>query len=229
MADKEMKTAQDQREDLKTETDTDPKAGAEPAAETEECNTGKSTENKSEEKTEETSGSAEKAEETGKNQKAEETGDQKKSFFKKKEKKDPKDEKIADLTDRLQRQMAEFDNYRKRTDKEKAQMFDVGAKSVIEKILPIVDNFERGLENCSEEDPFADGMKKVYKQMITALTDLNVKPIEAVGKEFDPDFHNAVMHTEDESVGENVVVEEFQKGYLYKDTVVRHSMVKVAN
>ncbi|MGI6118645.1 MAG: nucleotide exchange factor GrpE [Bilifractor sp.] len=154
---------------------------------------------------------------------------EKKSFFKKKEKKDPKDEKIAELTDYLQRQMAEFDNYRKRTDKEKAQMFDMGAKSVIEKILPVVDNFERGLENSDEADPFVDGMNKIYKQLTKTLTDLGVEPIEAVGQEFNPDLHNAVMHTDDESVGENTVVEEFRKGYRYKDAVVRHSMVKVAN
>ena len=234
MADKKKKEAQDSKEDLTKETGKDPEVEAKPAAETEE----KKAEEKNREtdgsgKTE-TDGSGEKTEETreetsGDEKKAEESGDQKKSFFKKKEKKDPKDEKIAEMTDRLQRQMAEFDNYRKRTDKEKAQMFDVGAKSVIEKVLPIVDNFERGLENCDKDDPFADGMMKVYKQLTTALTDLGVQPIEAVGKEFDPNFHNAVMHTEDESVGENVIVEEFQKGYLYKDTVVRHSMVKVAN
>jgi molecular chaperone GrpE len=229
LADIDKKAAQDQKEDSMPETEKDPKVEAKPAAETEEKKAENNTKESSKDDKEKTSGSAEKAEETGKGEKAEDAGDQKKSFFKKKEKKDPKDEKIADMTDRLQRQMAEFDNYRKRTEKEKAQMFDIGAKSVIEKILPIVDNFERGLENCDENDPFAEGMKKTYKQLTTMLTDLDVKPIEAVGKEFDPNFHNAVMHTEDESVGENTIVEEFQKGYLYKDTVVRHSMVKVAN
>ena len=153
-----------------------------------------------------------------------------KSFFgKKKEKKDAKDTKIEELTDRLQRSIAEFDNYRKRTEKEKASMYVIGAKEVVEKILPIVDNFERGLATASEGDAFADGMKMVYKQLMTTLEEIGVKPIEAVGQEFNPDFHNAVMHVEDEEAGENVVVEEFQKGYTYKDFVVRHSMVKVAN
>lgn len=174
---------------------------------------------------------AEKSAESGENaaDRKESGSHERRSFRKKKEKKDPRDEKLAEMTDRLQRQMAEFDNFRKRTEKEKAQMFDIGAKSVIEKILPVVDNFERGLENCDKDDPFAEGMTKIYKQLQQVLTDLKVTPIEAVGKEFDPEFHNAVMHTEDEEAGENVVVEEFQKGYLYKDSVVRHSMVKVAN
>ena len=157
---------------------------------------------------------------------------EKKRFGKKKEKKDKKDEKIEELTDQLKRQLAEFDNYRKRTEKEKASMYVVGAKEIVEKILPIVDNFERGLAQVPEEqkeDPFVDGMSKVYKQLTTALGEAGVEPIEAVGKEFDPNFHNAVMHVEDDEVGENVIVEEFQKGYLYKDVVVRHSMVKVAN
>ena len=144
-------------------------------------------------------------------------------------KKDKKDEKIEELTDKLTRQMAEFDNFRKRTEKEKSQMYEVGAKDIIEKILPVVDNFERGLAQAPEGDSFADGMKMIYKQLITTLDELGVKPIEAVGKEFDPNFHNAVMHVEDEEAGENIVVEEFQKGYTYKDFVVRHSMVKVAN
>ena len=158
---------------------------------------------------------------------------EKKGFFgKKKEKKDKKDEQIADLTDRLKRQMAEFDNYRKRTEKEKAGMYMVGAKEIVEKILPVVDNFERGLAGVPEEqkeDPFVTGVAQIYKQLMTTLEGMGVKVIEAVGAEFDPDFHNAVMHVEDESVGENIVVEEFQKGYMYKEFVVRHSMVKVAN
>ena len=147
-------------------------------------------------------------------------------------KKDKKDEQIADLTDKLTRQMAEFDNFRKRTEKEKSAMYEIGAKDVIEKILPVVDNFERGFQGVSEEEkenPFIQGMDKVYKQMLTTLEDLGVKPIEAVGQEFNPDFHNAVMHVEDEDAGENVVVEEFLKGYTYRDSVVRYSMVKVAN
>ena len=157
---------------------------------------------------------------------------EKKKFFAKKEKKDKKDEKIEELTDRLTRQMAEFDNFRKRTDKEKSQMYEVGAKDIIEKILPVVDNFERGLDAVKEEDtedPFVQGMEKVYKHLMTTLEEIEVKPIEAVGKEFDPNFHNAVMHVDDENFGENIVAEEFQKGYTYRDSIVRHSMVKVAN
>ena len=146
--------------------------------------------------------------------------------------KDKKDEKIEELTDRLTRQMAEFDNFRKRTEKEKSQMYEVGAKDIIEKILPVVDNFERGLDAVKEEDkedPFVQGMEKVYKHLLTTLEGIEVKPIEAVGQPFDPNFHNAVMHVEDENFGENIVAEEFQKGYTYRDSVVRHSMVKVAN
>ncbi len=156
----------------------------------------------------------------------------KKKFGRKKERKDKKDEKIEELTDRLTRQMAEFDNFRKRTEKEKSQMYEIGAKDIINKILPVVDNFERGLEGLEEEnkeDPFVQGMEMVYKQFMDTLDGIGVKPIEAVGKEFDPDYHNAVMHVEDEEVGENIVVEELQKGYTYRDSVVRHSMVKVAN
>lgn len=155
-----------------------------------------------------------------------------KKFFGKKNKKDKKDEKIEELTDRLTRQMAEFDNFRKRTDKEKSQMYEIGAKDIIDKILPVVDNFERGLgavKGEEKEDPFIQGMEKVYKQLMTTLESAGVKPIEAVGQEFNPDFHNAVMHVDDENFGENIVAEEFQKGYMYRDSVVRHSMVKVAN
>ena len=175
--------------------------------------------------TEEAVEAAETAEET-----AEETGEKKSLFGKKK--KDKKDEQIEELTDKLKRQMAEFDNFRKRTEKEKTQMYEIGAKSIIEKILPVIDNFERGFASVTEEEkanPFVDGMDKVYKQMMTALSEIGVTPIEALGEEFNPDFHNAVMHVEDEEAGENIIVEEFQKGYLYKETVVRHSMVKVAN
>lgn len=158
---------------------------------------------------------------------------ERKGFFgKRKEKKDKKDVQIEELTDHLKRQMAEFDNYRKRTEKEKAAMFEVGAKSVIEKMLPVIDNFERGLLSLSEDEmqtPFAEGMHKIYKQLLASLEEIGVKPIDAMGKEFNPDFHNAVMHVEDESLGENIVAEEFQKGYMYRDSVVRHSMVKVAN
>ena len=157
---------------------------------------------------------------------------EKKKFFAKKEKKDKKDEKIEELTDRLTRQMAEFDNFRKRTEREKSQMYEIGAKDIIEKILPVIDNFERGLAAVpeeSKEDPFVEGMEKIYKQIMTTLEGVGVKPIEAVGQEFNPDFHNAVMHVEDEEAGENIITEEFQKGYRYHDSVVRHRMVKVAN
>ena len=151
------------------------------------------------------------------------------SFFRKK--KDKKDERIEELSDQLKRQMAEFDNFRKRTEREKSQMFDQGARSVIEKLLPTVDNFERGLASAGEnsEDPFVQGMEKIYRQLLQELENIGVTPIEAEGKEFDPAFHNAVMHCEDDSVGENIIVQELQKGYMYHDTVVRHSMVKVAN
>ena len=196
------------------------------AQETEEAEA--ETEEKAEEETEE-----KEAEETeAKTEESEEDKKSEKKLFGKKNKKDKKDEKIEELTDRLTRQMAEFDNFRKRTDKEKSQMYEVGAKDIIEKILPVVDNFERGLDAVKEEekdDPFVHGMEKVYKHLMTTLEEIEVKPIEAVGKEFDPNLHNAVMHVEDENFGENIVAEEFQKGYTYRDSIVRHSMVKVAN
>ena len=156
--------------------------------------------------------------------------EEKKGFFKKK--KDPRDEKIEELTDRVKRQMAEFENFRKRTEKEKSTMYEMGARDIIERILPVVDNFERGLASIPEEakaTPFADGMEKIYKQFQKTLEEAGVKAIEAVGQEFDPNFHTAVMHVDDENLGENVVAEELLKGYMYRDTVVRHSMVKVAN
>lgn len=157
-------------------------------------------------------------------------------LFGRKNKKDKKDEQIESLTDRLTRQMAEFDNFRKRTEKEKSAMYEIGAKSIVEQILPVVDSFERGLsaaretmEEGSEENAFLTGVDQIYKQLMKALEDAGVRPIEAVGAPFDPNFHNAVMHVDDEALGENVVAEEFQKGYMYRDSVVRHSMVKVAN
>ena len=171
-------------------------------------------------KASETDKETEKSEDAGKKEKAPE------------KKKDPKDEKIDELNDKLRRSMAEFDNYRKRTDKEKSAMYEIGAKDVIEEILPIVDNFERGLNTIPEDakgTAFAEGMEKIYKQFVKTLDDLGVKPIEAVGKPFDPNFHNAVMHVEDENLGENVVAAELQKGYTYKESIVRHSMVQVAN
>lgn len=180
-----------------------------------------------EQETSETESNGETAAEPSTEEKQEKA---KTSFFgKKKKEKDKLEQQIEELTDRLKRSMAEFDNFRKRTEKEKASMYIIGAKDIVEKILPVVDNFERGLVQAPEEDAFADGMKMIYKQLMTTLDELGVKPIEAVGKEFDPNFHNAVMHVDDESVGDNMVVEELQKGYTYKDFVVRHSMVKVAN
>lgn len=155
--------------------------------------------------------------------------DEKKGLFKKK-KKDKKDEQIEELNDRLKRQMAEFENFRKRSEKEKSQMFDMGAKTIVEKILPVIDNFERGLAavpDDKKDDPFITGMDKVYKQMLTELDAAGVKPIECVGQEFDPDFHNAVMLVENDELESGTVAQELQKGYMYKDSVVRHSMVSV--
>lgn len=163
-----------------------------------------------------------------------EAGDKtpKKALFGKKDKKDKRDEQIAELNDKLLRNLAEFDNFRKRTDREKSQMFEIGAKSIVEKILPTIDNFERGLSTVPEDhrdDPFVQGMEKIYKQLLASLEEAGVKPIEAVGKEFDPNLHNAVMHEDNPELGENIVSAELQKGYMYRDSVVRHSMVKVAN
>ena len=166
------------------------------------------------------------------NTEEEEAREDKKNSFKKKDKKDKKDLQIEELTDKYRRTMAEFDNFRKRTEKEKSSMYEIGARDIIEKILPVVDNFERGLATIPEEDkatPVAEGMDKIYRQFVKILEDAGVKEIEAEGKEFDPALHNAVMHVEDDAFGENVVAEVLQKGYTYKDNVVRHSMVKVAN
>ena len=219
-----MENKQDKsQEEMVKEAVEEAKKNAQEAEETE-----VGTEEMAEEETEE-----KEAEETeAKTEESEENKKSEKKLFGKKNKKDKKDEKIEELTDRLARQMAEFDNFRKRTDKEKSQMYEVGAKDIIEKILPVVDNFERGLDAVKEEDkedPFVQGMEKVYKHLMTTLEEIEVKPIEAVGKEFDPNFHNAVMHVDDENFGENIVAEEFQKGYTYRDSIVRHSMVKVAN
>lgn len=154
----------------------------------------------------------------------------KEGFFKKK--KDKKDEQIEELNDRVKRQMAEFDNFRKRSEKEKSMMFDMGAKNVIEKILPVVDNFERGfttVEDADKDDAFVQGMQQVYKQLMTELEAIGVTPIEAIGQEFNPDFHNAVMQVESDEYESGIVAQEFMKGYMYKDTVVRHSMVGVVS
>ena len=160
----------------------------------------------------------------------EEAEGEKKGFFKKK--KDKKDEMIEELNDKVKRQMAEFDNFRKRTEKEKTQMFDMGARTIIEKILPVIDNFERGfttVEESDKQDAFVEGMDKVYKQLMTELEAAGVKPIECIGKEFDPEFHNAVMQVESEEFESGIVAQELLKGYTYKDTVVRHSMVAVVS
>lgn len=162
----------------------------------------------------------------------EEKESESKSFFKKKKKEDKKDQRIAELEDRVKRQLAEFENFRNRTEKEKTHMYEVGARDIIEKILPVVDNFERGLAVIPEDqrsNPYIEGMDKIYKQLMTTLSDMGVKPIEAVGQEFDPNFHNAVMHVDDEELGDNIIAEEFQRGYTYRESVIRYSMVKVAN
>ena len=191
-------------------------------------NTAEVTEEVSEEACEAEEAAAEEAEATTEENGEEAATGEKKGFFKKK--KDKKDERIEELTDQVKRQMAEFENFRKRTEKEKTQMFDMGAKTVIEKILPIVDNFERGfttVEEADREDVFVQGMDKIYKQLMTELEAIGVKPIEAVGQEFNPDFHNAVMQVASEEYESGVVAQELLKGYKYKDTVVRHSMVAV--
>ena len=170
----------------------------------------------------------EEAESTEESDDTEEAEGEKKGFFKKK--KDKKDEMIEELNDKVKRQMAEFDNFRKRTEKEKTQMFDMGARTIIEKILPVIDNFERGfttVEESDKQDAFVEGMDKVYKQLMTELEAAGVKPIECIGKEFDPEFHNAVMQVESEEFESGIVAQELLKGYTYKDTVVRHSMVAV--
>jgi len=182
----------------------------------------------------EAKGEAEASEEDAdaKAEESKEAPDKIKKFGKKEKKKDPKDILIDEFIDKNRRQMAEFDNFRKRTEKEKSVMYEIGAKDIIEKILPIVDNFERGFDAISDDEkssPFIEGMEKVFKQLTKALDDAGVKKIEAIGQTFDPNFHNAVMHIEDEELGENVVADELQKGYTYRESVVRHSMVKVAN
>lgn len=184
---------------------------------------------------EENSAESTDSDSTAENVSESEVSDKDKADKKKKrgfKKKDKKDEQIEELNDKYQRLFAEFQNFRSRSEKEKAAMFETGAKSIIEKILPIVDNFERGVAALSEEDlesPVGEGMNLIYKQLLQTLTDMGVTAIEAEGKEFDPDLHNAVMHEDNEELGENVVSQELQKGYKYRDTVIRHSMVKVAN
>ena len=177
----------------------------------------------SEEPSEEEKKAEEKAEEKAPGEEPKEEKPKKKPG----KKKDKRDEQIEELQDRVKRQLAEFENFRTRSEKEKTQMYDMGAKSIVEKILPVVDNFERGLADEKEGDPFYDGMKMVYKQLMTSLEQAGVTPIEALGQEFNPDFHNAVMQVESEEYESGVVAQELQKGYMYRDTVVRHSMVAV--
>ncbi len=235
---KELKEAAEQQAEEAEEAASEDAEEKEEAKETEEA----------EADAEETAEDAEEAEEDKEEKKEEKTSDadtekeesaeevkeekpKKKLFGGKDKKKDKLQEEINELRDKNLRQMAEFDNYRRRTEKEKQQMFETGARSVIEKLLPVVDNFERGLGALKEEEKgaFSDGMEMIYKQLMDELEKLEVKPIDAVGKEFDPNLHNAVMHVDDEELGENIVAEELQKGYTYRENVVRHSMVKVAN
>lgn len=222
MAEEKTMTDQEQNPDQETtQTGTVENTETDTATDTQEA----AAETASDSKTDENA----KAEDEGASDADEKNG--KKGPFKKKEKKkDKRDERIEELTDQVKRQMAEFENFRKRTEKEKTQMYEVGAKSIIEKILPVVDNFERGLAAVPEEqktDAFVEGMDKIYKQMMTVFAELDVKPIEAVGKEFDPEFHNAVMQVESDEYESGVVAQELQKGYMYRDSVVRHSMVAV--
>lgn len=189
-------------------------------------------ETENEEVVEEAVETEETAEEATVEEAAEEATEKKGFFGKKKDKKDKKDLKIEELEDKVKRQLAEFENFRNRTEKEKSRMYEFGARDVIEKMLPVVDNFERGLASLPEAEkggPVASGMEMIYKQMMTTLEGLGVTPIDALNKPFDPNFHNAVMHVEDEEIEESTVVEEFQKGYIYKEHVIRYSMVKVAN
>lgn len=217
MAEEKQQDIVEETEEIVSETDENPEETV--TEETQEVNPEEEAEEASEETAEE-------------NQtEGEEEPEKKEGFFKKK-KKDKKDEQIEELNDRLKRQMAEFDNFRKRTEKEKSQMFDMGARTIVEKILPVVDNFERGfttVEEADKEDAFVQGMDKVYKQLMTELEAMGVKPIECVGKEFDPDFHNAVMQVESEEYESGIVAQELLKGYTYKDIVVRHSMVAVVS
>lgn len=240
--DDSRKVTIDKLKELEKELQEAAEQQAEETAETEEVGeeaAGESSEETSEETSEEATDEAEAAgeeteevsEEAADGEDEKEAKPKKKLFGGKEKKKDKLQEQIDELKDKNMRQMAEFENFRKRTEKEKQAMFETGARSVIEKLLPVVDNFERGLGALKEEEKgaFSEGMEMIYKQLMSELEKLEVKPIDAVGKEFDPNLHNAVMHVDDEELGENIVAEELQKGYMYRETVVRHSMVKVAN
>lgn len=236
--DDSRKVTIDKLKELEKELQEAAEQQAEETAETEEAGeeaAGEVSEETSEEATDEAEAAGEETEEVseeaadGEDEK--EAKPKKKLFGGKEKKKDKLQEQIDELKDKNMRQMAEFENFRKRTEKEKQAMFETGARSVIEKLLPVVDNFERGLGALKEEEKgaFSEGMEMIYKQLMSELEKLEVKPIDAVGKEFDPNLHNAVMHVDDEELGENIVAEELQKGYMYRENVVRHSMVKVAN
>ena len=219
----EQKAGKEKAEDVTEET------AEETVAEEQE-----SAEGSKEEDTEQESGTEEAENKSENKEKSEAPKKEKKGLFGKVKdnEKEKLKEQVSELNDKLLRQMAEFENFRKRSEKEKDSMYENGARSVIEKLLPVVDNFERGMGTLTDEDKetaFAKGMEMIYKQLMEELDKMDVKPIDAAGKEFDPNLHNAVMHVDDESLGENVVVEELQKGYTYRGTVVRHSMVKVAN
>ncbi len=236
--DDSRKVTIDKLKELEKELQEAAEQQAEETAETEEAGeeaAGEVSEESSNEATDEAEAAGEETEEVSEEaadgEDAKEAKPKKKLFGGKEKKKDKLQEQIDELKDKNMRQMAEFENFRKRTEKEKQAMFETGARSVIEKLLPVVDNFERGLGALKEEEKgaFSEGMEMIYKQLMSELEKLEVKPIDAVGKEFDPNLHNAVMHVDDEELGENVVAEELQKGYMYRETVVRHSMVKVAN
>lgn len=215
--------SEERKEEMEETIDTETVPEEETVTETEEAST-ENDESVSEEASEETVSEEKESQEEAEQKPA--------GRDKKRKKKDKKDEKIEELNDRLLRNMAEFENFRNRSEKEKTAMFEIGARSVIEKVLPVVDNFERGLDAVSEEEKdsaFVKGMEAIYKQLLAMFEEIGVVPIEAVGKEFDPNLHNAVMHDEDDEMEANTVSEEFQKGYMYKDSVVRHSMVKVVN
>ena len=228
MSEKDIKEEKDTAQEIEIEAeDSKEEAGQEENKETdpvEEASAGEA-----EEAEDSNEGSSEEDSEGGEE---DAEGKEKKKLFKKKDKKDKKDEQIEALTDQVKRQMAEFDNFRKRTEKEKSSMYEMGARSVIEKILPVIDNFERGLDTVPTDEadsPFTEGMRMIYKQMMTELENIGVKPIEALGTEFNPDFHNAVMQVESEEYESGYVAQELQKGYMYRDSVVRHSMVAVVS
>ena len=208
--------AQDREEEMEADVDGGEEAEEEAGPEEAEADSG--------------SGETENAKGAGEGSWAERKAAKKK--LKAEKKQDALKEKIEELEDRVKRQMAEFENFRKRSEKEKTAMFETGAKSVIEKILPVVDNFERGLASIPEDDKgsaFAEGMEMIYKQLISELEKIEVKPIPALGEEFNPDFHNAVMQVESQDYGPGIIAQELLKGYTYRDSVVRHSMVAVTS